>query len=115
MYLFKIMGLLIVQTFYVAYIHQVRPHAETIFNMVEFVNEYSLIILGYAMLNYIRLSPLPPDQQFNYWVELTVVSIIGIMVIVNFGVMIRLSIGKIMASYKKNKQAKFMKEKMAQR
>ena len=49
-YLEKVMCFLIVQTFYILYIHEVKPHDESAFNKLELINEYSLMAFGYTML-----------------------------------------------------------------
>lgn len=115
MYLFKIIGFLTVQTFYVAYVHETHPHEEPIFNKVELVNEYALIALGYVMLNYIKLSPQPSSDGFETAMEYIAVGIIAVMVVVNFGVMIKMSLTKIIAPLRRKKLQKQAREQMALR
>ena len=103
MYLQKIMGFFILQTFYLSYIHAVKPHEEKIYNTVELVNEYSLVALAYCMLNYTQLSPVPIDDKFNRVMEFVVVGIIGVMVVINVSAMILTSTRKIIKSYQRKK------------
>ena len=54
-YLFKIIGFLAIQTAYLSFIHNVHPHNDSIFNKLEIVNEYSMIVLAYLSLNFVNL------------------------------------------------------------
>ena len=38
------------------FVHAVRPHADSIFNYLEFINEYSMVILAYIMLKWTNLT-----------------------------------------------------------
>lgn len=35
--------------------HTVHPHTDRIFNILEFVNEYSMVLLAYCMLYFTKL------------------------------------------------------------
>ena len=50
LYLEKITLFLIVQTYYLSYIHTVKPHNDPNFNSLEFINEYALCGCGYTMI-----------------------------------------------------------------
>ena len=54
-YLEKIFCFLIIQTGYILYIHEVKPHSDKIFNTLEYVNEYLMVALTYTMLNFANL------------------------------------------------------------
>ena len=54
-YLHKIICFILIQIGYVIYIYDARPHTESIFNILEFVNEYLLIFLAYIMLSFTNL------------------------------------------------------------
>ena len=51
-YLHKILCYILLQLFYLGYVHNVRPHEESIFNNIEFVNEYCMMALAYIMINF---------------------------------------------------------------
>ena len=54
-YLHKILCFILIQIGYVIYIYDAHPHTESIFNRLEFVNEFLLILLGYIMLSFTNL------------------------------------------------------------
>lgn len=53
--MFKIFCLLFIQMGYLFYIHTVRPHNDSIFNTLEFINEYCMMALAYLMLKFVNL------------------------------------------------------------
>ena len=54
-YLHKILCFILIQIGYIIYIDRARPHAEGIFNKLEFVNEFLLLFLGYMMISFTNL------------------------------------------------------------
>ena len=46
----KIFLFLYLQILYLAYVHTVWPHSESLFNYLEVFNEYILTLLGYFMI-----------------------------------------------------------------
>ena len=54
-YLQKILCFLLIQSAYIIYVHSVRPHNDSIFNTLEFVNEYLMVALAYIMFNFTHL------------------------------------------------------------
>ena len=81
-----------------------RPHVDSIFNTLEFVNEYSMVLLTYLMLNFVNLTsildivtkePAAQPVDFNSKVEYTAIAIILFMAVINFVAMIKISVGKL--------------------
>ena len=77
-----------------------RPHNESLFNKLEFLNEYCMIALGFVMLNFSNLLPIanpetkepyPINIDFNTKVEIVAIGIIVFMTGSNFLVMILMS------------------------
>ena len=108
-----------IQMVYLSYIHLARPHSEAIYNYLEFINEYCLMLLGYTMLNFTqviavmdpdRLMPLETNMTVNRWVEMAAVGLIIFMAFVNSAVMVKNSIAKVILSCKKKKHKKQMTE-----
>ena len=54
-HLFKVLGFMVIQTVYLLFIHNVHPHNDSIFNKLEFVNEYSMVALAYLSLNFVNM------------------------------------------------------------
>ena len=111
-YLFKVLSFIFIQTGYLLYIHTVHPHNDSVFNKLEFVNEYCMIALAYLMLKFVNLvqiwdyethAPKPDSPKLNAGVEYTAITIILLMALLNFLVMIRLSIGKVILKLKQRK------------
>lgn len=114
-YLQKILSFLVIQIAYLSYIHITKPHEESIFNTLEFVNEYALMALAYLMINFTTLVSLrdaesgdviPSSERLNLIVEYLAIGVIAFIVVVNFSIMVRLSFKKITTSCKKKKMAK---------
>ena len=102
---------------YLIYIHGVRPHNDSIFNTLEFINEYCMIALAYLMLKFVNLvhvwdyetgAPQPESPELNTRVEYAAIAIILLMAVLNFLVMIRISIGKLFLKCKQKKAQKAM-------
>ena len=49
-YFEKVVVFLVLQTFYIAYLHRVHPHDTVLFNRLELANEYAMFLFGYSML-----------------------------------------------------------------
>ena len=56
-YFHKIMIFLVIQSLYVWYVNDTRPHTNNLFNRLEFFNEGSLMFLAYLMLGYSEILP----------------------------------------------------------
>lgn len=122
-HLFKIILFMLIQLSYLSYIHLVHPHSESIFNKLEFINEYCMVALSYLMLNFVNLvqiwdyekrTPVPSSPILNEWIEYTAIGIIIFMSFINFAVMVKLSIAKLLLKCKKRKAEKAMKARQAQ-
>ena len=118
-YLQKVLSFLLIQTIYLAYVHNVHPHSESIFNMLEFVNEYLMVALAYIMLNFTKLSMiqdpsnpagyLPKSKKFNTLMEYGAIGLISLIVLVNLAVMIKISFHKMIIACKMRKVKNKMK------
>ena len=80
--------------------------------MLEFVNEYALMGMAYLMINFttivaIRDSKtnelLPSSERLNTTVERLAILMIICITVINFGIMVRLSVQKIILSCKRKK------------
>ena len=109
------MCFLYIQMLYLSYIHCVHPHSESIYNKLEFVNEYCMVLLAYAMLNFTQigtiqdpetLEPMVMSDKVNMAVEWGAVGLIIFMAVTNFVVMIKVSISKVILKFKASKQKK---------
>ena len=107
--MFKVLCLLFIQIGYLTYIHAVRPHNDSIFNTLEFINEYSMMALSYLMLKFVNLvhvwdyetqAPQSENIELNMRVEYAALSIILLMALINFLVMIKISVGKLILKCK---------------
>ena len=96
-----------------------KPHSESIYNKLEYLNEYCMVALAYIMLNFTKLipimnpmtnKPLPIDTDFNTNLEYVAISIILFMTVSNFWVMIRMSYMKCKNKLKKKKAEKRIKK-----
>ncbi len=114
-YLQKILCFLCIQIGYLSYIHSVKPHSESLFNTLEFVNEYALMALAYLLINFTTIvahrDPItheivPKSESFNSKVEYGAIGIVAFIVGVNFGIMIRITAVKMMLACKKKKALK---------
>ena len=98
-YLLKALAFILIQTIYLFYIFDTRPHTVSIFNRLEFINESGLILLGYVMLIFSGLTPiddlLANSTSYNVAVFAGVVIAI-IIFVVNYFVMIRKTIERIL-------------------
>lgn len=111
-YLQKILCFLIIQIMYLSYIHVTKPHEEGLFNVLEFVNEYALMAMAYLMINFTNIVALrdvktneliPSSERLNTTVEQLAILVIICIVVINFGIMVRLSVQKIILSCKRKK------------
>ena len=111
-YLDKIMAYFIVQIIYLSYIHTVRPHDQSIFNNLEFINEYSMLLLAYLMVYFTGVPDIlnpqtglafEKSETVERWIEYIALAIVAFMTLFNFGVMIKISVKKMMLNSKKKK------------
>ena len=124
-YLQKILAFLFIQTIYLAYVHNVHPHSESIFNKLEFVNEYLMVTLAYIMLNFTKLAKiqdphnsaeyLPKSEKFSELMEYLAIGLISLILLVNFAVMIKLSLNKLIIYCKKRRVKNQMKKMLLKR
>ena len=100
------------QIVYLSYIHIVLPHTESLFNKMDFLNEYFLVILAYIMLNFTQLFPVKQtwlsQSDWNDGVSNFVIALIIIMVGINLYFMIRLCIHNLIVFFKKRKYKRWM-------
>lgn len=103
--------------------HDARPHNDSIFNILEFVNEYIMVALAYVMLNFTQLfqfisdvnepgRQMQMDEQFNDTMANVAIGLISFMSFINLAVMIKLSFNKARNAWKKRKAAKKVLENM---
>ena len=114
-YMHKIFCFIFIQYAYLFYVHYTKPHSESIYNKLEYLNEYCMVALAYIMLNFTKLLPImnpttnkpfPIDTNFNTNIEYVAIAIILFMTMSNFWVMIRMSYMKCKNSLKKKKALK---------
>ncbi len=83
--------------------------------MLEFVNEYGLMLLAYLMINFTTIVAvrdavtnelIPSDTGLNMAVEYLAIFVIAAITVINFAVMVNLSVRKICLSCKKKKLLK---------
>lgn len=94
---FKIQIFLWIQTLHLIYVGWTRPHIESSFNMLEKINEFFLIILGYLMLlmtHYMR------DQTVKYQVGWIGIIICALLYVINFIVMLVVFLRELGHAYK---------------
>lgn len=124
MYLQKILCFLYIQIFYIAYIHLVRPHNDSMYNKLEFINEYSMMGIAYCMINFshvvsiqdpVTREPIPSDKHLNTWVEYLAIAFIALILVINFGAMIFISGKKLYMSIKKKIALKKHQKMIAER
>ena len=58
----KVTAFTLIQVSYLSYIHKVKPHDEPEFNKLEFLNEYGLLALSYAMLGFVTSIESPRER-----------------------------------------------------
>ena len=86
-YLMKQFAFIIVQTLYIIYIFDTKPHTSDVFNKLEFFNEGMIIFMCYVMIVYCGVGYYKDILKSDVPVYFSV-GITGLIVIANFGVMI---------------------------
>jgi len=104
-YLMKNFCFIFIQTVYLMYIADTKPHSEDIFNILEFFNEGMITLMCYIMVCFTGIGPSHYIMQSKAPVYLSL-SITVLIVIANFSVLIRMTIYKL-----KQKKAKKLQEK----
>ena len=80
-------------------------HSDQIFNKLEFLNEYLMILLAYLMLNFTELPDLPatannatdltieyePREDHDLVIEFLAIGLIALILLLNLCVMIKLT------------------------
>ena len=93
-YLMKQFAFIIIQTVYVIYIFDTRPHTVDIFNKLELFNEGMIIFMCYVMIVYCGVGPFKEILKSDTPVYFSI-GITGLIVIANFGVMIKMTLSKM--------------------
>ena len=117
-YLLKVIVFLIMQTMYIVYIIDSKPHTDNIFIKLEYFNEGLLVLLCYMMFIYTGIVPCKVEESgYNYYCNSKAIftdkiplyislGIIAIIVVGNFAILIRNSFLKIkLMILKKKKQS----------
>ena len=79
---------------YVIYVSDTKPHTNDIFNHLEFFNEGMIIRMCYIMICYAGIGPHHAIMKSNTPVYISI-GVTGIIVLANFGVMIKMTLSKI--------------------
>lgn len=106
-YSLKILSFLLIQVIYLSYIHHVMPHDETLFNRLEYFNEYLLGMLGYTMLIFHGSYKLTLTE-IDY-ISYVVLFAIAMIAAVNIFIMIKLSLHKSLSKFKRSSHIKKLK------
>ena len=115
--MFKAVFFILLQTFYVLYIFDTRPHKGGIHNTLEFINEFALILLGYVMLIFSGLTPIADllAAPLSYTVaEMSGVAIAVAILLTNFFVMWKKMIDKVKNSWAQRKLKKALKQEQTE-
>ena len=95
-YLLKIFSLIFIQSAYVVYIVNTRPHTDNTFNKLEFFNEGLMILMCYTMIIYSRIGPL--EYIIGALLPVCIsMTITGLIVIANVSVVVYTSYYKMTA------------------
>merc|ERR1712176_754015 len=100
-YLFKDFCFIFIQTIYVMYIADARPHSQHIFNLLEFFNEGMITLMCYIMVCFTGIGPSHIIMHSKIPVYLSL-AITVLIVIANFSVLIKMTLRKV----KENKAKK---------
>ena len=101
-YLFKQFAFIFIQTAYLLYVTDTRPHTVSVFNSLEFFNEGMIILMCYIMICYAGIGPVSQilKSKVPFYISILITAAI---VAANFGVMIRMTISKMKQKYKLRK------------
>ena len=88
-----------VQTAYVLYVTDAKPHTNDIFNYLEFFNEGMIILMCYTMICFSGIGPFAEILKSTTPIYFSV-GITGLIVVANFGVMIKMTLGKMKDKWK---------------
>lgn len=109
-FLLKNFGFLFIQTIYVMYVWNTKPHTRNIFNKLEFVNEGVIVLMCYMMICFSGIGPT--EYILNSKVALFIsIGMTVFVVAANFFVMFRLSYETVSMKCKKWIQARKTKKK----
>ena len=97
-YLFKNLAFILIQTSYVIYVADAKPHTNGIFNKLEFFNEGMIILMCYIMVCYAGIGPIQHIMESQTPIYLSL-GVTGLIVIANFGVMFKMTWSKIKEKY----------------
>lgn len=107
--LLKIIFFIILQSIYLLYIFESRPHSTRLFNRLEFFNEGMLTLLAYVMLIFSGMTPISDllaDKLVYGFAEWLGVGMALFICVMNFYVMGKLTIDKMKAKMAEKKQKK---------
>ena len=98
-YLLKQFFFVFIQTAYVLYVTDAQPHTNDIFNKLEFFNEGMIILMCYTMICFSGIGPFAEILKSTTPIYFSV-GITGLIVAANFGVMIKMTLGKMKDKWK---------------
>ena len=89
-YLIKILCFLLIQTIYVMYVWETKPHTRDIFNKLEFFNEGMIVLMCYIMIGYSGIGSIEYILSSNIQLYISL-AMTFFVVIANFCVMFQLT------------------------
>ena len=104
-YLFKNLCFILVQTIYVGYVWDTRPHTNNIFNKLEIFNEAMIVLMCYIMVAYTGIGPTEYILDATTPIYLSI-GITVLIVSANFGVMFKMTFIKIKEKWAKRQELK---------
>ena len=87
------MGFIFVQTLYLFFILQTKPHTRRIFNHLEIFNEGMIIIMCYIMIVYSGMCSIQSVMKLKQPIYSSI-TVTCLILLVNFGVMLLISVQK---------------------
>ena len=94
-----------IQTIYLLYVIDAKPHTNEIFNHLEIFNEGMIILMCYTMICFSGIGPFAEILKSATPIYFSV-GITGLIVAANFGVMIKMTLGKIRDKWKTKRYKK---------
>ena len=111
-----LLGLLLIQTFYLAYIYEYSPHLEPIFNYLERFNELMIVFILYAMIGIISSCGFGILSFITQWtVGYFTTLLIVIVIVVNFVFMLCENFTKLKIIWRKRKYKQKKKKRVKKR
>ena len=109
-YLYKNLLFILVQTIYVGYVWDTKPHTNNIFNKLEFINEGMIMLICYIMVAYTGIGPAEYIIDATTPIYLTI-AITVIIIGTNFGVMFKMTFTKVKDKLAKHIELRKQKER----